>query len=103
LKSAESEWRDVLAFAQDLLNRNAQARELVDVARYRRDAALKARGDLSARPWPEIEGWRLDDRLVADYRAAVRSAANGLALGTTLGSPVIHDLVGSSGYRSFDD
>lgn len=98
LKSADSEWADVVAFAQSLLDRHVEARDLIDEARRRRDVALDARGDLASWPWETVRSWRLDDRFVADYRAAVRHAANLLVIGHS-GEVMVHDLVGRRGYK----
>jgi hypothetical protein len=98
LISAESEWVDVYAYAQFLLERHEEGRALIDESRRRAKAAARVSGELGARTWPEIEQWSRRSRSVRDYRAAVLKAARFLCLGEDR-AEIVHELAGRSGYR----
>jgi hypothetical protein len=99
LISAESEWVDVYAFAQVLLDSHEEARALIDEVRRRAGAAPGACGDLHSQPMSEID--RLADRTgwrpVKDYRAAVKTAAGCLCLGESR-VDVVRELASRTGY-----
>ncbi len=94
-----SEWQDVYAYAQVLLDRHPEARALIDEARRRADAALPI--DLRN---PRVWSWGQVDRSwtwarqVQDYRAAVSRAASFLTLGEVR-AQVVHELVARDGYE----
>jgi hypothetical protein len=98
LISAESEWVDVYAYAQFLLDRHDEARALIDEIRRRAAVAARVTGDLRARTWVEVEGWGAWSRPVRDYRATVLKAARFLCLGKSR-ADVVHELAGREGYR----
>jgi hypothetical protein len=98
LISAESEWADVYAYAQFLLDRHEEHRARVDEARHRARAAARMCGDLRSRSWPEVEGWGAWSRPVRDYASAVRKTARFLCLGEGRAA-VVHELAGREGYE----
>jgi len=101
LISAESEWADLYAYAQALLDSHEEARALIDEARRRADAAIRSCADLRARAWDVIEDWGplgRRPRPVADYRAAVLKAARFLGL-TEGRAAIVHDLAGRTDYE----
>jgi hypothetical protein len=100
LISAESEWADVYAYAQALLDRHAEHRARIDEGRRRADAVTRTVGDLRSRTWNEVDEWGQGtwSRPVRDYRAAVLKAARFLCLGESR-ADVVHELVGRTGYQ----